>query len=128
MKSLFVSRNLRLLIIFCAVVGALSIVSLQSRADRLVSNSSLNIVNNSSRQIVHVYFAPVGTDDWTADQLSAPIAAGSSFTFSSNYNCGQTQFQVHAEDQDGCFVMTTAACSDKTKWTITNTTARDCGN
>ena len=125
MKTLFVSRNLRFLVIFCAVVGALSIASLQSRA---VSSSSLNIVNNSSRQIVHIYFAPVGTDDWTADQLSAPIGAGSSFTFSSNYNCGQTQYQVHAEDQDGCFVSTIATCGDKTKWTITNSTARDCGS
>lgn len=123
MNSLFVSRNLRFLIIFCAIFGAVLIASLQSRA----GNSSLNIVNNSSRQIVHVYFAPVGTDDWTANQLSAPIVPGSSFTFSSNYNCGQTQFQVHAEDQDGCFVTTTAACGDKTKWTITSSSARDCG-
>jgi hypothetical protein len=128
MKSLFVSRNLRFLVIFCAVVGALSIASLQSRADRLTSSTSVNIVNNSSRQIVHVYFSAVGANDWTADQLSAPIAPGSSFTFTSSYNCGQTQFQGHAEDQDGCFVSMTTTCGGKTKWTITDSTARDCGN
>ncbi len=126
MRNSHNSRNLRRLIIFCITFGALTIVPLLSRAQ---PSTSVNIVNNSSREIRHVYLSHVNTDDWSRNQLSddAVISRGQSFTLS-DVACDQQQVKVIGEDQDGCFISTVVNCGDNAVWTITNDTARDCGN
>jgi hypothetical protein len=124
MRNSNVTRTLRRLIIFCATVGALAIVPLLTRAQ---PSTSVNIVNNSSRGISHVYLAHVGSDDWTGNQLGdSVISPGQSFTLS-NVACDQQQVKIISEDQDGCFSSTVVNCGDSATWTITNDTARDCG-
>jgi hypothetical protein len=126
MKTLTVSRNLRGLVVFCAACLALSTVSVLSRAQ---SSTSVNIVNNSNRVISHVYISRVGSDDWSGNQLSDGVAinAGESFTLN-GVACDQQQVRVIGEDQDGCFLSTVVNCGDSSTWTVTNDTARDCGN
>ncbi|SRR6266404_798609 len=124
MRTLHVSRNLGRLIIFCTAFGALAAVPLLSRAQPA---TSVNIVNNSSREIRNVYLSHVGADDWSANQLGdSVIAAGQSFTIS-NVACDRQQVKVIGEDQDGCFSSLVVNCGDNATWTITNDTARDCG-
>ena len=90
--------------------------------------TSVNIVNNSSRTIVNVYLSHVNVDDWGNNQLgNATIAPGQSFSLG-NVACDQQQVKVIGEDQDGCFVSTVVTCGNSSNWTITNDTARDCGN
>ena len=115
-------RNLgRLLIIF---VGLFAFAAL-STARSL--STSVNIVNNSSREIRNVYLSSVNADDWSSNQLgTATIPAGQSFTLS-NIACDQQQVKVIGEDQDGCFAATVVSCGSNGTWTITNDTARDCG-
>ena len=90
--------------------------------------TSVNIVNNSSREIRSVYISHVNTDDWSGNQLSngTVIAPGQSHNLS-NVACDQQQVRVIAEDQDGCFLSTVVTCGDSVTWTVTNNTARDCG-
>jgi hypothetical protein len=89
--------------------------------------NSTNIVNNSSRQIIHVYLSHVNADDWSGDQLGGnTIAPGQSYDLS-NYSCDQQQMKLIGEDQDGCFLTTIVACGGANTWTITNSTAADCG-
>jgi hypothetical protein len=124
MKTLSVSRNLGRLIIFCAAFGVLAMAPFLSRAH---TSTSVNVVNNSSRQISHVYFSHVGADDWTGNQLGeSVISAGQSYTLT-NVPCDQQQVKVIGEDQDGCFISTVVNCGDSATWTVTNDTARDCG-
>src|SRR5713101_4398523 len=124
MRNSHNSRSLRRLITFCIAFGALATVPLLSRAQ---PSTSVNIVNNSSRTISHVYLSHVNTDDWTGNQFGdATIAPGQSFTLS-NVACDQQQVRVIAEDQDGCFLSTVVTCGDSATWTITNNAARDCG-
>ena len=91
--------------------------------------TSVNIVNNSSREIRSVYLSHVNADDWTGNQLSngAVIAPGQSYNLS-NIACDQQQVKVIAEDQDGCFLSTIVNCGDNASWTVTNATTRDCGD
>jgi len=123
MKMLSVSHNLRRLIIFCVALGACAALPLLSGAH---SSTSVNIVNNSNRQISHVYFSHVGSDDWTGNQLGgSTIAPGQSYNLT-NVACDQQQVKVIGEDQDGCFISTVVNCGNNSTWTVTNDTARDC--
>lgn len=121
----------RLIILSIAVLAiSASLVARSSRnsAVRTVT-TSVDIVNNSSREIRNVYLSHVDADDWSANQLGegTTIAAGASSTFN-NLACDQQQVKVIAEDQDGCFLTTVVNCGDSSTWTITNATARDCGS
>jgi hypothetical protein len=91
-------------------------------------SASINIVNNSTREIRHVYLSPEGSDTWSENQLGeSVIASGQSFTVN-NSACDQSQIKVIAEDQDGCFSYEVVACGATSNWTITDSTAVDCGS
>ena len=118
-------RNARSLIITGAVL--IAFVSLPFLGLARTASTSVNIVNNSSREIRNVYSSHVGSDDWSADLLGdGSIAAGQSQTLS-NVACDGQQVKMIAEDQDGCFMTVVISCGDNASWTITNDTARDCG-
>lgn len=124
MKSSPKTRNLYRVVILCVALCAFAALPLLSSAS---SSSSTNVVNNSNRQITHVYFSHVNVDDWTGDQLGGTtISPGQSFTLS-NYSCDQQQIKVIGEDQDGCFLSAVVACGANATWTITNDTEADCG-
>ena len=90
---------------------------------------SITIVNNSSREIRHVYLSAPDNNNWGADQLVHSVIPGNggSFTISS-VSCGAAGIKVIAEDEDGCFLYQVVSCSGNATWTITNSTTRDCGN
>lgn len=119
------TRNHRSLIIICVALLILAALPLVSRAQPA---TSVNIVNNSNREIRNVYLSHVDVDDWGANQLgNATIGAGQSFTLN-NVACDQQQIKVIGEDQEGCFILTVVTCGNSSTWTVTNDTARDCGN
>ena len=91
--------------------------------------TAITIVNNSSREIRHVYLSAPDQNNWGSDQLVNSVIApnGGSFTIS-DASCGGTSIKVIAEDQEGCFSYQVVACSESASWTITNDTSRDCGN
>ena len=87
---------------------------------------TLTIVNNTSRDIRHVYVAPANSDNWGADQLNnSAIAPGVSRTL--NINWDQSTVKLVAEDADGCFMTSTVSTAGTIDWTITDSTPRDCG-
>ena len=122
MKSILTKRTLGRGFILAIVLFALAAFSIARTL-----TTSVNIVNNSSLAISHVYFSHVGSDDWTGNQIGeSVIASGQSYNLSS-VACDQQQVKVIGEDQDGCFVSTVVNCGDNATWTVTNDTARDCG-
>jgi len=94
-----------------------------------VSTSSITIVNNSGREIRHVYLSAPDQNNWGSDQLSNSVIApnGGSFTIS-DVSCSGSTIKVIAEDHEGCFSYQVVSCSGSATWTITNDTSRDCGN
>jgi hypothetical protein len=110
------------LVIFGACCCAL-FIPLLSKAH--TQTATINIVNNSSREIRHVYLSHVNADDWSADQISSAIQPGQSQTLN-NVSCDEQEVKVIGEDQDGCFLTGVVACGTAT-WTISNDTAVDCG-
>ena len=124
MKHSLAKRTLCRLVILCVGVCSLAALSIAR-----TQSTSVNIVNNSSREIRNVYLSHVNVDDWGGDQLSegATIAPGQSFNLS-NVACDQEQVKVIAEDLDGCFLSTVVNRGDSSTWTITSDTARDCGS
>jgi len=94
-----------------------------------VASTSIAITNNSGREIRHVYLSAPDQNNWGSDQLVGSVISpnGGSFTIS-NVNCGGATIKVIAEDSEGCFSYQVVSCSEGASWTITNDTARDCGN
>lgn len=120
-------RNPRNLIITCVVLTAFVSLPFFAFARTTSTSTSVNIVNNSSREIRNVYSSHVDSDDWSADLLGeGSIAAGQSSTVS-NVSCDGQQLKMIAEDQDGCFLTLVITCGETSTWTIVNDTARDCG-
>ena len=125
MKNSRSKRNFYRLAILSLSLFALA--ALSSARTRMAT--SVNIVNNSNKEIRSVYLSHVNADDWTGNQLSngAVIAPGQSYNLS-NVACDQQQVKVIGEDQDGCFLSTVVTCGDNATWTVTNEAARDCGD
>jgi hypothetical protein len=137
MRSTFArSKATKRLAIFLIVIGVLVAMPLLSGAHPPVTKEiakrsaaiSITIVNNSQREIRHVYLSPSNQDNWGPDQLngSAISSGGGSYTLSS-VSCDQTSIKVIAEDQNGCFLYKLVACADNATWTITNDATPDCG-
>ena|SRR5436190_6161784 len=125
MKNAHSKRNLYRLAILSLTLFFLAALS---SARTPTTSTSVDIVNNSNKEIRNVYLSHVDADDWTSDQLSDGTAIGPGQTYNlSNVSCDQQQVKVIAEDQDGCFASTVVSCGQSSSWTITNETARDCG-
>ena len=93
------------------------------------STSTITIVNNSGREIRHVYLSAPDQNNWGSDQLVNSVISpnGGSFTIS-DASCSGSTIKVIAEDHEGCFSYQVVSCSGSATWTITNDTTRDCGN
>jgi len=115
------------LVALAICVGIMVCAPLLSTAH--VPTTSITIVNNSGREIRHVYLSPPDQNNWGSDQLVNSVIPpnGGSFTLG-NVSCGGSSIKVIAEDQDGCFAYQVVSCSEAATWTITNDTTRDCGN
>ena len=108
-------------IAFCAFA------SLPLLAGARARTASINIVNNSGREIVNLYLSHADADDWGSDLLpDATIATGQSFTIP-DVSWDQSQLKVVAEDGNGCFLSTVVSSSGDSTWTISADTQADCG-
>ena len=120
------------LVIAAFVLGAVAATPLLSRAARRevvpAPQMTLTVVNNSSREIRHLYFSPPDQDNWGPDQLGSAIASGGGSVTLNNVSCGGAGTKAIAEDQNGCFVYRVLECGSSASWTISNDTAPDCGN
>ena len=101
-----------------------SVVGL-SRARTAAIN--ITVVNNTSRDIRHLFFSPPDSNNWSSDQLNDSAIAPSQSATVSGVSCDQANIRLIAEDQDGCFIYQVVSCSSDPSWTITNNSARDCG-
>ena len=120
----------RKLVSLLAVV-ALSLTGLASGTKLLRAptlSSSITIVNNSSKEIRHLFLSPPDSNSWSGDQLhDSTITPSQSFTVS-DAACTGANIKVIAEDQDGCFLYQVVSCTSESSWTITNDATPDCGN
>jgi hypothetical protein len=108
------------------IIG-LVLFSIVGFAAARAASGSITVVNNSSRAISHVYLSHTNSDDWSDDQLNdSAIAAGQSRTIG-NINWDQSQVKVVAENADGCFLSTVVDSGGSVTWTITDSTAANCG-
>jgi hypothetical protein len=109
------------LAILCALAAAPLLSSAHS------STAGITVVNNSSREIRHIYLSPTDQENWGPDQLNnAVLSNGQSVTIS-NSSCSGAEIKVIGEDKDGCFLSSVVSCTSDTTWTITNDSVADCG-
>jgi len=114
----------RVCFMLVAVLFALTVLTPRSTAT--VPSLTINVVNNSGREIRHFYLSPADNDNWGADQLNgSSINAGATRTLAVSWD--QSTVKLVAEDQDGCFVSTTVEATGSRDWTITSDAARNCG-
>jgi hypothetical protein len=113
------------LIVFVGLIGILACGSALSSAH--APAAAITIVNNSSREIRAVYLSP-DQNNWGPDLLGSSVIAAGGGSVTITANCSGSSVRVIAEDHEGCFFYTTASCSSDSTWTITNSTAPDCGS
>jgi hypothetical protein len=123
-EELFKAETLSRLFVLTAILVGLAALAPLSTAT--APPLTISVVNNSEKQIRHFYLSPANSDNWGPDQLGEPISAGSSRTL--NVSWEQSTIKLVAEDQDGCFMYQTVEASGSLTWTISSTTARDCGD
>ena len=111
---------------YLALISLAAVCVLAPLASATAPSITVSIVNNSQKGVIHLYLASAGQDNWTADQLSGAINAGSSQNVSVTWN--ESTAQLIAEDEDGCFLTTTVDNSGSPSWTITTNTVMDCGS
>jgi hypothetical protein len=92
-----------------------------------VPSNAITIVNDSSREIRHVFLSPPDQNNWGPDQLGSSVISANGGSVTVNASCSGS-VKVIAEDQDGCFIYKVVTCSENVTWTITNNDSRDCGN
>jgi hypothetical protein len=114
------------LAILAILFGILACVPLLSRAH--APATSITIVNNSSREIRHVYLSPPEQNNWGPDQLGSSVIAAGGGSVTISANCNGASIKVIAEDHEGCFLYNVVACNESATWTITNDAVPDCGN
>ena len=90
--------------------------------------TAITIVNNSNREIRHVFLSAPDSNNWGADQLGNSVIAANGGSVTLNVSCTGSGIKIIAEDQDGCFSYQVVSCSENATWTITSGTTRDCGN
>ncbi|HEX7332294.1 MAG TPA: hypothetical protein VF290_12400 [Pyrinomonadaceae bacterium] len=90
--------------------------------------SAVTIVNNSDREVRHVFLSAPDSNNWSPDQLGSSVISANGGSVTINASCDGPSIKVIAEDQDGCFSYQVVSCSENASWTITNSTTRDCGN
>lgn len=124
MKSSHDARNPGRFILLC--IAVLLVGSVPGLLSARAPSTSVNIVNDSSRAIRHLYLSDPNGEGWGGDQLNGAISSGQSVSLN-GIACTQSGVKLNAEDQDGCFLSTTVSCGDSITWTLTNDTTRDCG-
>lgn len=108
------------------VLSALAILVPFSEAHAPVMG--ITIVNNSAKEIRHVYLSAPDNDNWGPNQLgSSTIPPGGSHTLS-NISCSGAGIKVIAENIDGCFHYRVVACSESATVTIASDAVPDCGD
>lgn len=123
MRRLLTSKPLAIAVIF---VGILACAPLLSNAH--APATAITIVNNSSREIRHVYLSAPDQNNWGPDQLGSSVIAAGGGSVTINANCGGGSIKVITEDHQGCFLYQVVVCSDRVTWTISNDAVPDCGN
>ena len=123
-QRLLMNTRIYPLLILVAVAGLFCVLSPRSSAT--ATALTISVVNNSQKEIRHLFLAPAGTDNWGDDQISQPISAGTSRNINASWS--ESTVKVVAEDEDGCFLTTTLEAAGTPNWTITTSTARNCGN
>ncbi|HSS21264.1 MAG TPA: hypothetical protein VLL54_14415 [Pyrinomonadaceae bacterium] len=121
-------RNPKLYLRFVMLVAVLgTLAALTPLSTATTPSLTVSVVNNSAKEIRHIYLSPANNDDWGTDQLNeSVINAGASRTLSISWD--QSTVKLVGEDQDGCFLYQTVEASGSQVWTIDNQSARDCGN
>lgn len=114
------------LVVLAVFVGVMVCGPLLSKAH--APATAITIVNNSGREVRHVFLSAPDSNNWSADQLGTSVISANGGSVTINASCDGPSIKVIAEDQDGCFSYQVVSCSENATWTITNSTSRDCGN
>lgn len=119
-------RKSSLLLVLGVFVGVMVCGPLLSRAH--APSMAINIVNNSNREIRHVFLSAPDSNNWGSDQLGSSVISANGGTVTINASCDGPGIKVIAEDHEGCFFYKVVTCSENATWTIASTATPDCGN
>ena len=121
--QLFKSKPLAILVILAGILACVPLLSSVHAAA-----TAITIVNNSSREIRHVYLSSPDQNNWGPDQLGSSVIAAGGGSVTISANCNGANIKVITEDHEGCFLYQVVVCNDNVTWTITNDAVPDCGN
>lgn len=115
-------------VVISIIIGMMVCAPLLSKAHAPLTSASITIVNNSNREIRHVYLSPPDQNNWGDDQLGSSVIAAGGGSVTLNVACDASSIKLIAEDHQGCFLYKIVTCAQATTWTITNEATPDCGS
>src|SRR6185503_1773026 len=127
-KNSFARHVAIALLVFMAI--GVQILPLRASAFAKSAWMGIVVINNSGRDIRHLYLTPVDRDAWGPDLLTegTVLKTGERYTIS-DATCSANEIKIVAEDAEGCFVYGVVSCAQaSTSWTIASDAPRDCGN
>ena len=89
------------LVVLAVFVGVMVCGPLLSKAH--APATAITIVNNSGREVRHVFLSAPDANNWSADQLGSSVISANGGSVTINASCDGPTIKVIAEDQDGCF-------------------------
>jgi hypothetical protein len=114
------------LLVLGVFVGVMVCGPLLSRAH--APTTAITIVNNSNREIRHVFLSAPDQNNWSPDQLGSSVISANGGSVTINASCDGPSIKVIAEDHEGCFFYQVVTCSANAAWTIASNATPDCGN
>ena len=114
------------LLVLGVFVGVMVFGPLLSKAH--APTTAITIVNNSNREIRHVFLSAPDQNNWGPDQLGNSVISANGGSVTINASCDGPSIKVIAEDHQGCFFYQVVSCSENATWTISNSATPDCGN
>lgn len=114
------------LVVLAVFVGVMVCGPMLSKAH--APATAITIVNNSGREVRHVFLSAPDSNNWSADHLGSSVISANGGSVTINASCDGPSIKVIAEDNQGCFFYQVVSCSENATWTITNSSTPDCGN
>jgi hypothetical protein len=108
------------------VTGFLGMLGMIATGVTQAAAIDITVVNASTRDVDGLYLAATAQSAWGPDQIEAEVLAQGESVTLRGVGCPST-IVVIAEDIAGCFLYQTVGCGADATWTISNSTARDCG-
>lgn len=111
-----------------AALCLLAAASLAPVARAEDSGAAVAVVNDSSREIHHLYVSPTREPKWGSDQLADDVLAPGEKLALTGLECDAYDVKVVDGDGAACILQAVELCDEESGWRLTDEDLASCGS